>query len=75
MPVACRCGSSEAARDDNGCRMKILEDMNMDCKPLLDAIRDNIRQVIVGKDRVIDHLLISLLCSGPVSYTHLITYI
>ena len=47
----------------------------MDCKPLLDAIRDNIRQVIVGKDRVIDHLLISLLCSGPVSYTHLITYI
>lgn len=38
----------------------------MDCKPLLDAIRDNIRQVIVGKDRVIDHLLISLLCSGHV---------
>ena len=35
----------------------------MDCKPLLDAIRDNIRQVIVGKDRVIDHLLIR--CSVP----------
>ena len=38
----------------------------MDCTPLLDAIRQNIRQVIVGKDRVIDHLLISLLCSGHV---------
>ena len=38
----------------------------MDCKPLLDAIRDNIRQVIVGKERVIDHLLILLLCSGHV---------
>ena len=58
MPVACRCGSSEAAREDNGCRIKILEDMNMDCKPHLDAIRDKIRQVIVGKDRVIDHRLI-----------------
>ncbi len=23
LPVACRCGSSEAAREDNGCRMKI----------------------------------------------------
>ncbi len=38
----------------------------MDCKPLLDAIRQNIQQVIIGKDRVIDHLLISLLCSGHV---------
>ena len=38
----------------------------MDCKPLLDDIRQNIRQVIVGKDRAIDHLLISLLCSGHV---------
>ncbi len=38
----------------------------MDCKPLLDAIRQNIQQVIVGKDRVIDHLLVSLLCSGHV---------
>lgn len=38
----------------------------MDCTNTLNAIRQNIRQVIVGKDGVIDHLLISLVCSGHV---------
>ena len=34
--------------------------------PLLNDIRNNIKKVIVGKDNVIDLLLISLLCSGHV---------
>ena len=38
----------------------------MDYLHTLDDIRSNIRQVIVGKDTVIDHLLISLVCSGHV---------
>lgn len=38
----------------------------MDCTNTLNAIRQNIRQVIVGKDGVIDHLLISLVCAGHV---------
>lgn len=33
---------------------------------LLDRIRDNVKKVIVGKDDIIDLLLISLLCSGHV---------
>ncbi len=40
--------------------------MNMHPTELLDRIRNNIRKVIIGKDNVIDHLLISLLCSGHV---------
>lgn len=38
----------------------------MDCTKTLHAIRQNIRQVIVGKDGAIGHLLISLVCGGHV---------
>lgn len=38
----------------------------MDYLTTLDRIRNSIRQVIIGKDTVIDHLLISLICSGHV---------
>lgn len=38
----------------------------MDHLQTLNNIRNNIKQVIVGKDAVIDHLLISLVCSGHV---------
>lgn len=38
----------------------------MEYMQTLENIRANIRRVIIGKDAVIDHLLISLLCSGHV---------
>ena len=38
----------------------------MDYSVKLNAIRDNVRQAIVGKDDVIDDLLVSLLCAGHV---------
>ena len=38
----------------------------MDAQQTLQNIRQNIRKVIVGKDNVIDLLLISLICSGHV---------
>lgn len=38
----------------------------MDYLNTLERIRSNIRQVIIGKDAVIDRLLISLVCSGHV---------
>ena len=38
----------------------------MDCMQTFNRIRQNIKQVIVGKDDVIDLLLISLVCSGHV---------
>ena len=38
----------------------------MDYSVKLNAIRDNVRQAIVGKDDVLDDLLVSLLCAGHV---------
>ena len=38
----------------------------MDAQQTLSGIRNNIRQVIIGKDNVIDLLLISMVCSGHV---------
>ena len=40
--------------------------MEMGYPEKLEAIRRNIRQVIVGKDEVINKLLIALICSGHV---------
>ena len=34
-------------------------------------IRDSVQRVIVGKSETIDIAVLSLLCRGPVSYTHL----
>lgn len=38
----------------------------MDHMPLLERIRQNIKTVMIGKDEVIDRLLIALICSGHV---------
>ena len=35
-------------------------------KELTDKVRQNIQKVIVGKDEVIDHLLVALISSGHV---------
>ena len=40
--------------------------MEMGYPEKLEAIRRNIRQVIVGKDEVVNKLLIALICSGHV---------
>ena len=46
--------------------------MMIDAQQTLSGIRNNIRKVIIGKDNVIDLMLISMVCSGhAVSYTHL----
>lgn len=37
-----------------------------DIKDLMQRIKENIRQVIVGKDEIIDLLQVSLICSGHV---------
>ena len=40
--------------------------MMIDAQQTLSGIRDNIRKVIIGKDNVIDLMLISMVCSGHV---------
>lgn len=40
--------------------------MMIDAQQTLSGIRNNIRKVIIGKDNVIDLMLISMVCSGHV---------